>query len=131
VAGHTVQQLTEVENQGVRFGIDERDYEIRMARVPLNCEHCGVTYMRLAPGFRQPGGHRHNRQEEIYILVNGSARMKVDDEVIEMKPWTAVRVPPEAMRQKEAGPEGAELVVVGAPNTGPGDAESTPGWWSD
>ena len=128
---YTVQQLTEVENQGVRFGIDEKDYEIRMARVPLNCEHCGVSYMRLAPGWRQPSGHKHKRQEEIYVLVNGSARMKVGDNVIEMRPWTAIRVPPDLIRAQEGGPEGAELLVVGAPNTGPGDADSTQDWWSD
>ena len=56
--------------------------------------------------------------------------MKLDEEVVELKPWSAVRVPPETMRAVEAGPEGAELIVIGAPNTGPGDGETVPGWWS-
>jgi quercetin dioxygenase-like cupin family protein len=131
MAAYTVQRLTEVENQGPRFGLDEKDWEIRMARVPLNCESCGISYERFAPGWRTPFGHKHKRQEEIYILVNGSARMKLDDDVIELEPWTAVRVAPETMRAIEGGPDGAELVVVGAPNTGPGDGDTTPGWWSD
>jgi quercetin dioxygenase-like cupin family protein len=130
MAAYTVQRLTEVENQGPRFGLDEKDWEIRMARVPLNCESCGISYQRFSPGWRTPFGHKHKRQEEIYVLVNGSARMKLDDEVVELEPWTAVRVAPETMRAVEGGPDGAEFVVVGAPNTGPGDADTTPGWWS-
>jgi mannose-6-phosphate isomerase-like protein (cupin superfamily) len=122
--------LKEVDNQGPNFGLDEKDYELRMARVRLGCEHCGISYRRSAPGFRDPFGHRHKRQEEIYILVTGSARMKLDDEVLEMQPWTAIRVAPETMRAVEGGSDGAELIVIGAPNTGPGDGETQPGWWT-
>jgi mannose-6-phosphate isomerase-like protein (cupin superfamily) len=131
MAGHTVQNLKEVENQGVKFGLDENDLEFRSAKVPLECEHCGVSYLKIGRGWRVPWGHTHKTQEEVYILVNGSARMKVDDEIVEMKPFTAVRVSKEAMRGYEAGPEGAELLVIGAPRTGSGDAEVEQGWWSD
>ena len=131
MAGYTVQRLTEVENQAPRFGFDERDFQVRMARVPLNCESSGISYERLGPGWRTPHGHRHNQQEEIFVLVTGSARMKLDDEIVELEPWSAVRVAPETMRAIEAGSEGAEFVVVGAPNTGPGDADVTPDWWTD
>jgi mannose-6-phosphate isomerase-like protein (cupin superfamily) len=130
MAGYTAANLKEVDNQGPNFGLDEKDYELRMARVGLDCEHCGISYKRLAPNWREPFGHRHKRQEEITILVSGSARMKLDDEVIDLEPWSAVRVPPSTMRAAEAGPEGAELIVIGAPNTGPGDGETVPGWWS-
>jgi mannose-6-phosphate isomerase-like protein (cupin superfamily) len=128
---HTTLNLKEVENQGPNFGLSESDFELRMARVPLNCESCAISYMRLAPGWRVPIGHKHNLQEEIYVLVGGSARMKLDDEVLEMKLYDAVRVPPETMRGYEGGSEGAELIVIGAPNTGPGDGDITPGWWTD
>ena len=131
MAGYTVQQLTEVENQGTNFGFDEADFELRMARVPLDCMSCAISYERLAPGWRMPFGHKHKQQEEIYVLVSGSARAKLDDEIIDLEPWTAVRVAPETMRALEAGREGAELIVIGAPNTGPGDGEITQGWWSD
>jgi quercetin dioxygenase-like cupin family protein len=130
VAGYTVQNLKDVENQGVRFGLDENDIQLRMGKDPLESEHCGISYVRLRAGWRTPFGHTHNQQEEIYVLVNGSARMKVEDEVIDMQPFTAVRVSPDTMRAYEGGPEGAELVVIGAPKTGPGDADITPNWWN-
>jgi mannose-6-phosphate isomerase-like protein (cupin superfamily) len=131
MAGYTMQNLKEIENQGVNFGLDENDIQLRMAKDPLECADCGLTYMRLGPGWRTPFGHNHKTQEEIYVLVNGSARMKIEDEVVEMKPFTAVRVSPETMRSYEGGSDGAELIVIGTPRTGGGDADIVPGWWGD
>ena len=128
---YTVQKLTDVENQGVKFGLDENDIQSRMAKDPLGCEHCGISYIKLGPGWRLPFGHTHKTQEEIYVLVSGSARMKVADDVVDMEPFTAVRVSPSTMRGYEGGPDGAELIVVGAPRTGSGDADMVPGWWTD
>jgi mannose-6-phosphate isomerase-like protein (cupin superfamily) len=130
MARYTALQLNEVEDQAPNIGLPE-DVEVRMARVPLECANSGISYMRLRPGFRISAGHSHNRQEEIYVLISGSARLKLDDEVIEMRPWTAVRIAPETMRAIEGGPDGGELVAIGAPNTGPGDGTIVPGWWSD
>ena len=64
------------------------------------------------------------------MLVSGSARVKLDEEVVDLKPLDAVRVAKDTMRGFEAGSEGAELIAIGAPNTGPGDADTVPGWWS-
>jgi hypothetical protein len=130
MAGYTALQLNEVEDQAPNIGLPP-ELQLRMGRVPLNCQNCGLSYMRVAPGWRTPVGHNHRQQEEIYVLVSGSARMKLDDDVIEMKPWTAVRVAPETMRALEGGPGGAELLAVGAPNTGPGDGTLVPDWWCD
>ena len=130
MAGYTALQLNEVEDQAPNLGLPS-DFQLRMARVPLECENVGLSYQRLAPGWRQPIGHNHKRQEEVFVLVNGSARMKLDDDVIELKPWTAVRVAPATMRSLEGGPEGAELIAIGAPNTGPGDGNIVNGWWTD
>jgi mannose-6-phosphate isomerase-like protein (cupin superfamily) len=131
MAAYTKVNLREdVDDQAPNFGLAP-DLEARMARVPLELEHSGISYQRLAPNFRVPFGHRHKNQEEIYIVVNGSVRVKLGDEVIELKPWDAVRVPKETMRGFEAGPEGVEILAVGAPNTGPGDAEVEQDWWSD
>ena len=91
--------------------------ESRFATVPLKLEDSRISYQRLAAGFRQPFGHRHSRQEELCVVVGRSARAKLDDEV-ELKRWDAVRVPPRTVRQFEAGPEGAEILAFGAPNTG-------------
>ncbi len=129
--GYTVLNLKEVQDQAPRFGFEHGEFELRMGRDPLECENCGVSYERLSPGFRTPFGHRHKQQEEIYVVVSGSARIKLDDHIVELTPWTAVRIAQRTMRAIEAGPDGCELIAIGAPNTGPGDGITEQGWWSD
>jgi mannose-6-phosphate isomerase-like protein (cupin superfamily) len=129
MAGYGKVNLKEVEDQAPKFGLSP-DLEARFARVALEAERIGVTYQRLAPNYRLPWGHKHKTQEEVYVLVGGSGRAKIDDDVVELKPWDALRVSKEAVRSFEAGPDGAEFVVVGAPG-GPGDAENVDNWWSD
>ena len=120
--------LTELDDQSANLGLDPAELNLRFGRVPLNCEHCGVSYVRLAPGAKGVA-HRHKRQEEIYVLVSGSASMKVGDDELELRPFDAVRVPPQVMRGIRGGPDGAEVIAIGAPNTGPGDGdEPDPGW---
>lgn len=131
MAGYTVRNLKQdVEDQAPNFGLSPQ-LEARMARVPLELENFGLSYQRLAPNFRLPFGHTHNAQEEAYVVVGGSVRVKLDDEVVELKQWDTVRVPKDTMRSFEAGPEGVEILAIGAPNTGPGDANVEQGWWSD
>ena len=130
MAGYTIQNLKDVEDQAPNFGLSPQ-LEARMARVPLELENFGVSYQRLGPNFRVPFGHKHKNQEEAYLVVSGSMRAKVEDEVVELKQWDALRVHKDTMRGFEAGPEGAEIIAVGAPNTGPGDAEVEQDWWSD
>jgi uncharacterized cupin superfamily protein len=130
MADYTVVNLKEVEDQAPKFGLSP-DLEARMARVALGLENSGISYQRIAPNFRVPFGHKHRNQEEIYVLVGGSVRIKLEDDVVDLKPFDAVRVAKDTMRGFEAGPEGAELIAVGAPNTGPGDADTVQGWWSD
>ncbi len=131
MAGYKKENLKELQNQGENFGLNPEEIQLRMARDPLGCENVGVSYLRLGPGYRVPFGHKHKQQEEIYVLVSGSAMMKVGDEVIEVEPFHAVRVPAETMRGWEGGPQGAEIIAIGAPNTGPGDGDMEQGWWSD
>lgn len=131
MAGYTIKNLkTDVDDQAPNFGLSP-DLEARMARVPLELENFGLTYQRLAPNFRVPFGHTHNVQEEAYVVVNGSVRVKLGDEVHELNQWDVVRVPKDTARGFEAGPEGVELIAIGAPNTGPGDANVMQEWWSD
>ena len=130
MAGFTVVNLKTVEDQAPNFGLEEK-LEFRMARVGLGMENSGLSYLKVAPGYRFPFGHKHKNQEEVYVLVSGGARMKIEDEVEDLKQWDAVRVHKDTMRSIEAGDEGAEFLVVGAPNTGPGDADVVQGWWSD
>ena len=120
----------DVEDQAPNFGLAP-DLEARMARVPLELEAFGVSYQRVAPNFRIPFAHKHKQQEEVYVLVSGSARVKIEDEIRDMKQWDAVRVHRDTVRGFEAGDDGAEFIAIGAPNTGPGDAEVIQEWWSD
>jgi mannose-6-phosphate isomerase-like protein (cupin superfamily) len=132
MADYTLVNLKEVEDQAPKFG-HSPDLEARFARVPLGLEKSGLSYQRLAPGFRMPWGHHHKQQEEIYVLLSGSARAKLGDEVVELGPLDALRVPPETMRGIEAGPDGAELLAYGAPSSGgsaAADVEMVPGWWA-
>ena len=106
----------------------------RMATAALGLEHSGLSYQRIPPGYRFPYGHTHETQEEVYVAVRGSGRMKLDDEVIELEEWDVVRVPPGTWRGYEAGPQGLELLVIGAPNLGDnqrGDVDGQRGWWAD
>ena len=130
MADYTKINLKDVEDQAPRFGLAPH-IEARMARVPLELENFGLSYQRLAPNFRMPFGHKHKRQEEVYVVVSGNARLKLGDEVVDLQQWDAVRVPNETMRGFEAGPDGAEVIAIGAPNTGPGDADMEQDWWSD
>ena len=131
MAGYTKVNLKDdVDDQAPNFGLEGK-IEARMARVPLELEHQGVSYQRLAPNFRVPFAHRHKNQEEVYILISGSVRMKLEDEILELRPFDAIRVHKDTTRGFEAGPEGAELIAIGAPNTGPGDAEVEHDWWDE
>lgn len=131
MAGYTKLNLKEdVDDQGPNFGYEGK-IEARMARVPLELEHSGVSYQRIAPNFRIPFAHTHKTQEEVYVLISGSARAKLDDEVVDLKPFDALRVHKDTVRGFEAGPEGAEMIAIGAPHTGPGDADVIDDWWGD
>ena len=126
MSDYTIVNLREVEDLAPRFGLAP-GLESRFARAALGCERSGVSYFRIQPGFRIPFGHRHAEQEEVYVVVGGSARVRLEDEVRELGPWDAVRIAPATMRGLEAGPEGAELLAFGA---GPArDADTDPQWW--
>ena len=125
----TKKHLWDVENQAPKFNMPA-EMEARFARTALDGRTLGMTLMKLAPNFRIPFGHKHEHQEEIYVVVRGSARVKVDDEVVELREWDAIRFDEDTMRNVEAGPEGVEYLAFGA-GEDPRDAEMAPGWWSD
>ena len=110
------------------------DLEFRAATKPLELEESALSYQWVPPGHRFPFGHTHTTQEEVYVVVRGSGRMKLDDEIVELEEWDAVRVPPGTWRGYEAGPDGLELLVIGAPNLGENprdDVDGVRGWWTD
>ena len=127
--GYTVRNLKEVDDSAPEFGMSP-DVEARFARKPLESQKVAVSYQRLQPNVRMPFGHTHAGQEEIYVMLGGSARMKLDDELVELRQWDAVRVDPETMRAIEAGPGGVEYLAIGGPIGLANDADVVTGWWS-
>jgi mannose-6-phosphate isomerase-like protein (cupin superfamily) len=110
------------------------DLEFRAATGPLELEKGALTYQHIPAGCRFPYGHSHLTQEEVYVVVRGSGRMKLDDEIVELGEWDAVRVPPGTWRGYEAGADGLEMLVIGAPNLGEdprGDVDGRRDWWAD
>jgi mannose-6-phosphate isomerase-like protein (cupin superfamily) len=120
----------DVEDMAPKFDLSP-GLESRFARVPLGLENSGASYFKVAPGFRAPFGHTHTEQEEVYVIVSGSARLKLDDDILELAQWDVVRIPPGVWRGFEGGPNGTELIAFGAPNTDNKDVEMEAGWWSD
>jgi mannose-6-phosphate isomerase-like protein (cupin superfamily) len=103
--------------------------EGRSGRKQLASRDLGVSLWRYAPGFKAVSGHRHRVQEEAYVVVAGSGRILLDDEVRDLRQWDAVRVAPEVLRAFWAGPEGLEIVAVGGPTPEGGDGEQADVSW--
>ena len=101
--------------------------QFRRLRSELESEHLGLGHFALQPGFRVPFGHRHGEQEEVYVILAGGGRIKIEDEVLELRQWDAVRLPPETARAFEAGPDGLELLAIGFAEGG--DAETLKDFW--
>ena len=119
--------VEDVENSAEKFGMGDV-LAAHFARKDLETTKLGLSLQRLKPNQRMPFGHHHEEQEEVYVVVGGSGRLKLGDDIVELARWDAVRVAPEVMRALEAGPEGLDVVAVGAP--GVPDSEQEMGWWS-
>ncbi len=119
----------DVENQAPKFGMPD-ELHARFARSAIGGKTLGLSLMKLDPNFRIPFGHKHERQEEVYVVVRGSGRVKVEDEIVELREWDAIRFDENTMRNMEAGPDGIEFLAFGAGDD-PLDAEMVQGWWQD
>jgi quercetin dioxygenase-like cupin family protein len=124
-SGYTHISLEDVEDAAPANGFGDR-WEARVARVPLEARESGVTHFRLHPGKRSPFAHRHFEAEEIYVVLGGSGWVKLGDEIREVRPLDAIRVAPEVVRAFEAGPDGLELLAVGAHHGGDGESVDDP-----
>ena len=110
MSDYTIKNLKDVEDVA---GARVPEIEGRFARKHLDSNELGVSYFRYAPDFRSSMGHHHREQEEAYIVTAGSGRIKLDDEIVELRQWDVVRVAPEVVRAFESGSEGLEIVAVG------------------
>lgn len=126
--GFTIKNLKEVEDS---MGERTPGLEGRFARKHLDSDHLGVSYWHYSPGVRSPVAHSHREQEEAYVVVAGSGRIRLDDEVHPLRRWDVVRVSPETVRAFEAGEEGLELIAVGADRPEGGDGVIAPAVWID
>ncbi len=125
-SAHTHINLDDVEDAAPANGFGDR-WEARVAREALGAQQTGVTHFRLRPNMRSPFNHRHTSAEEIYVVLDGSGRVKLDGELADVRPLDAIRVAPEVARAFEAGPEGLELLAFGAHH--PGDGEPVEDSW--
>jgi mannose-6-phosphate isomerase-like protein (cupin superfamily) len=124
----THKNLRELEDSAAARG---PEIEARLARKHIDSEHLGVSYFRYGPGYRAPYGHRHREQEEAYVIAAGSGRMRLDDEIIDLRQWDVVRVAPDVVRGFEGGPEGLEIIAIGADRPEGGDGEMIKDFWTD
>jgi mannose-6-phosphate isomerase-like protein (cupin superfamily) len=126
---YTIKNLRSTEDKAPGFGLGE----IQEAHFPareLDAESIGFAFHVLKPGKRQGFAHRHEAAEEIYVVLTGRGRLKLDDDTVDVGPLDAIRVAPEVTRAFEAGPDGLELLVFGPRHEGDGEVVRE-GFWDD
>ena len=127
-APYTLRKLADVEDSAPKFGLAEVQ-EARFAKDELETEDTGVSYHRLKANKRQAFAHKHDQAEEVYVVLAGSGRIKLDDDILDLGPLDAIRVAPGVIRAFEGGPEGIDVLAFGPRHDG--DGEVLQGWWSD
>ena len=126
--GYTILNLLELDDS---VGDRADGLEGRFGRARLESRDLGISHWRYAPGFRSPSAHTHREQEEAYVVVSGSGRVRLDDEVHDVALWDVVRVAPETVRAFEAGEDGLVLIAVGGPKPEGGDGVLSDTPWPD
>jgi mannose-6-phosphate isomerase-like protein (cupin superfamily) len=127
-APYTLKKLTDIEDAAPKSGFGDIQ-EARFAKDTLDTKDTGFSYHRVKAGQRQPFGHKHERAEEVYVVLGGAGRIKLDDEIVELEALDAIRVAPEVTRAFEAGPNGLDLLAFGPRREG--DGEVLMGWWAE
>ena len=124
--GYAKRNLREVEDSAPKYGIGDAQ-EARFARGELGAEQTGLHFLTIKPGKREAFAHRHHQAEEIYVVLAGEGRVKLDDDLVDLAPLDAVRVSPGTARSFEAGPDGLQVLIFG-PHL-EGDGEMVDGFW--
>ena len=128
-APYTKKSVKEVEDSAAKFGFGDLG-EARFANDDLETEQTGVSHHRVNPNTRQAFGHKHEDVEEVYFVVSGSGRIKLDDEIVEIEESDAIRISPDVVRCLEGGPDGIEVLAF-SPRRTDDRGEMLPDWWSD
>ena len=125
---YTIKNLREVEDVAAKHGFSD----MQQARFPLedlDAEATGMGLITVKPGQRQPFAHKHDQAEEVYVVLSGSGKIKLDDELIEISEMDAIRMSPGVGRSLEAGPDGIEVLAVGPRHAD--DAEILKEFWEE
>jgi mannose-6-phosphate isomerase-like protein (cupin superfamily) len=120
IMDYTIKNLRELKDAAAEAGISD-SLEARFAHEDLESETSGLSYQVVKAGQRQPFAHKHEEMEEIYVVLSGSGRVKLDDEIEEVGPLDAVRIGPAVTRAFEAGDD--DLVLLAFSPRAQGDAE--------
>jgi quercetin dioxygenase-like cupin family protein len=128
VADYAIVNLLELDDA---VGGQVEGMEARFSRKHIGSRDLGVSHFRYAPNMRNPGGHSHREQEEAYVIAAGSGRVRLDDEVHDVRQWDVIRVAPEVIRAFEAGPDGLDVIAVGGPKPEEGDGVRSDSPWPD
>ena len=124
--GYSKTNLRDVSDSAAEHGLSEHQ-EARFPARDLETEQTGLNFLVVKPGKREAFAHRHKTAEEVYVVLSGSGKVKLDDELVELAPLDAVRVSPGVTRAFEAGPDGLEVLIFG-PHV-QGDGELVDGHW--
>ena len=119
--------LRSTEDMALKHGYAD-DQEARFPRAELGAAATGLAYLRVKPGRREAFAHRHGEAEEVAVVLSGSGRVKLDDDLVDLSPLDAIRVSPGVTRAFEAGDDGLEVLVFG-PHV-EGDAEIVQNFWA-
>jgi mannose-6-phosphate isomerase-like protein (cupin superfamily) len=120
MADYTIKNLREAEDAAAEAGLSD-SLEARFAHEDLDSEKSGISYQVIKAGQRQPFAHKHQEMEEIYVVISGNGRVKLDDEVEDIGPLDGVRIAPSVIRAFEAGDH--DLVLLVFSPRAKGDAE--------
>jgi len=101
-AGYTHKNLSEVKDSAPEFGFGDFQ-SARFANDDFETENTGFTHQKIAPNMRPPFAHRHEAAEEVYVVMSGSGRVKLDDDILDIKRLDAIRVSAGVTRAFEAG----------------------------
>jgi uncharacterized cupin superfamily protein len=125
---HAKVNLRELPDMAREHGLAQSQ-EARFARSPLQAESTGITYLKVKPGQREAFAHRHAEAEEVLVVLSGSGSVKLDEELVALAPYDAVRVSPTVTRRLQADADGLEVLIVGRHVSG--DAEIVNGFWEE
>ena len=106
--------------------------EMRMMRNLLDSKQIALTYRLIPAGYKSAHGHTHTKIDEIVFVFSGTLKIKLDDEIIEVGPKTAVKISPATKRgYHNEGTEDVEMIVASPQVAFVGDNGGKPdeNWW--